>query len=369
MKLRGDRKPSVLLLGVSVLLFGCGCNGQEPGVSLYTDMDKSVVEPMKTQWQREVGVPIRVTYADVGDVQKGVGLSQRLMEEKGSLKADVYWGRDPAAMQKLVQDGTTASMGGSTFISFAESCREEKGNWFGLGARVRVLLYNKKALGGRKPPQSFADLARPEWKGKAAIADPRSNGSSNYHFAVLYTALSEMDADRLLEKIKANNIQLMPSEAAVVEAVTSGKAAWGIVDSDLAEAAAQNSAVAYAACDQVEHSTARSMGREDGDVYTIGTPVLPCPAALLSARPSAGEGDKLLRIMMSLQSSVTLSKHTPHLIPTQTSLSANPPESRKGHPLNLGKLRLAPATPATVLAKQPVLILKLNNTFGAPTAP
>ena len=278
-------------------------------------------------------------------------------------------GRDPAAMQNLVQDGSTSALGGSNMAPFAESCRDPNGHWFGFGARVRVFLYNKKALGNKKPPQSFADLARPEWKGKAAFADPRTNGSSKYHFTVLYTALSEMDADRLLDKIKSNAVQILPSEAAVVEAVTAGKAAWGIVDSDLAEAAAQNSALGYAACDQAEHSTARSMGREDGDVYTIGTPALPCPATLLGARASAFEGDKLIRIMMSLPSAVTLAKHAPNLLPVPLSLSENPPEARKGRPLNLGKLRLAPATPAVVLAKQPVVILKLNNTFGAVSAP
>ena len=90
MRLGVNRNFGGLFVGACVLLSGCG--GQEPGVNLYTDMDKSVVEPMVTQWQREVGVPIRVTYAEPGDVQKGIGLSQRLMEEKGSRAADVYWG-------------------------------------------------------------------------------------------------------------------------------------------------------------------------------------------------------------------------------------------------------------------------------------
>ncbi len=367
MRLRDYRKLGGLFLSAAVLFAGCGT--QEPGVSLYTDMDKSIVEPMVTQWKREVGVPISVTYADAVDIQKGIGLSQRLMEEKGSPKADVYWGRDPAAMQKLVQDSTPAPIPGNIILAFPESCREIKGDWIGLGARVRVFLYNKKALGSKKPPQSFADLARPEWKGKVAIADPRTNGSSNYHFAIVYTALSEREADKLLDKIKANTLQILPSEAAVIEAVTSGKAAWGIVDSDLAEAAAQNTAVAYAACDQEEHSTARSMGREDGDIYTIGTPVLSCPVVMLNARPSVIEGDKLLRIMLSLPSSVTLSKNAPNLLPTQTSLLENPPESRKARPLNLGKLRLAPAKPEQVIKQQTTLILKLNETFGSPSTP
>ena len=356
-----------LLLGASILL--SGCTGQEPGVNLYTDMDAATIKPLLAQWQRELGVPIRVTYADAKDVQSGVGLSQRLMEEKGSLKADVYWGRDVAAMQRLTQDGTTAPVQGSFSGSFPESCREEKGNWYGLGARVRVFIYNKKAFLGKKPPQSFADLARPEWKGKAAVADPRTNSSSNYHLAVLYTALLETDAEPLMEKIKANAPQIMPSEAAVINAVVSGKAAWGITDSDLAEAAAQTQPIAYIACDQAEYSTARSMGREDGDIYTIGTPVLPCPIGLISARPSMIEGNKLYGIMLSLSSSVMLSKSVPNLIPTHTSLLENPPDSRKGRPLNLSKLRLSPARPTEILKKQPALLVKLNRLFGTTPTP
>lgn len=356
-----------LLLGASVLL--SGCTGQEPGVNLYTDMDDATIKPLLAQWRREVGVPIRVTHAAAKDVQSGIGLSQRLMEEKGSLKADVYWGRDVAAMQKLAQDSTTVVFNARNLLAFPESCREEKGNWFGLGARVRVFVYNKKAFAGKKPPQSFADLARPEWKGKAALADPRTNGSSNYHFTVIYTALDETDADSLMAKIKANDPQIMASETAVIEAVASGKAAWGITDSDLAETAAQTQPVAYAACDQAEYSTARSMGREDGDIYTIGTPVLSCPVGLISARPSNFEGDKLFRAMQSLPTGVLLSKSIPNLIPTHISLSENPPDARKGRPLNLGKLRLAPARPTEILKKQPIILLKLNRLFGTTSTP
>jgi len=356
-----------LFFGASVLL--SGCTGQEPGVNLYTDMDAATIKPIVAQWEREVGVPIRVTHADAKGVQSGMGLSQRLMEEKGSLKADVYWGRDVSAMQKLVVDGTMTPMRVTLLNALPELCREDKGNWFGLGARVRVFLYNKKAFAGKKPPQSFADLARPEWKGKAAVADPRTNGSSNYHLAVVYTALIESDANPLLDQIKANAVQILPSERAVIDAVTSGKAAWGITDSDLAEAAALTKPVAYTACDQAESSTARSMGREDGDIYTIGTPVLPCPVGLLNTRPSSIEGRKLYGIMLSLPSSVMVSKNIPDLIPTYNSLSENPPESRKGRPLNLSKLRLSPAKPAEVAKKQTVLLLKLNRLFGTPTTP
>ena len=139
MRVRPYIQKCSLFFGASVLL--SGCTGQEPGVNLYTDMDAATIKPIVAQWEREVGVPIRVTHADAKDVQSGMGLSQRLMEEKGSLKADVYWGRDVSAMQKLVVDGTMTPMRVTLLNALPELCREDKGNWFGLGARVRVFLY------------------------------------------------------------------------------------------------------------------------------------------------------------------------------------------------------------------------------------
>lgn len=358
----------ISLVAVFLFLPGCGgCGGKEPGVELYTDMDAAIVTPLVAQWKNELGVPINVTYADnPALVEKGVGLSQRIMEEKDSYKTDVYWGRDPATMQKLADDGVTDPTNSAEMLTFPENCRNTEGHWFGFGARVRVVVYNKQALGSKKPPESLVAMTRPEWKGKTALADPRASGSSQYHLAVLYTAFSDSDANTLLSKFKDNAVQILPTEAAVIEAVASGKAAWGITDSDLAEKAAADGKIGYLATDQADHSTSRALNKPDGDVFTLGTPALPYPVALINARHSEFEGEKLFHIIQRLTSSVTLSKVAPNVLPTHTSLLENPPSSRKGHPLNLSKLRFSPAKPAEIVKKQPTLLVIWSGLFGDP---
>jgi ABC-type Fe3+ transport system substrate-binding protein len=356
---------SLFGLGILMLCLPAfsGCGGKEPSVELYTDMDAAVVKPMVAQWEKEVGIPIRVTYAsDAALIEKGVGLSQRIMDEAG-YKADVYWGRDAATIEKLVTDGKTDLFNPTALQTFHETCRNKAGNWFALAARVRVIVYNKQAFRGKKPPESLMALTRPEWKNKAALADPRLSGSSLYHLAVLYTAFSDRDADDLVGKIKDNAVQLLPTEAAVIEAVSSGKAAWGVTNSDLAENAAASGKIAYLAVDQADHSTALALDKEAGEVFTLGTPVLPYPAILLKERPSYVEGRKLYGIMTRLSSATLLSKTAPAMLPTHTSLLENPPDARKGRPLNLGKLRLSPAKPAVIAKKQATLIITLNSLF------
>jgi iron(III) transport system substrate-binding protein len=342
-----------------------GCNSTPPGVVLYTDRDPAAVDAVKQQIEAEVKVRITEVRATPEEARSGVGLSQRIREERGDLKTDVYWADNQLAMQKLVEDRLLEKHKSALNEKFSPEFRDKEFFWTGVDARVRVLLINKKAVPRGRLPKSLADLARPEWKGRGAIADPRHNGSARYHFIVLFDVVGTDDAKELLTRMKANGVQFLADETAVVEAVASGKAAWGVTDSDLAETAVQaGKPVDYIVPDQEYHSTAKAMGKSTESVHDLGTPLLLSCVGLLRERPSRGEGERLFEALIKAGTMTTLARVAPNRLPTHPVLLENPPSQRKNKiklPLDL---EIATPAPDKINAAQTQLTLALSEILG-----
>lgn len=357
---------ALALLTIGAVVVGInGCNSAPPGVVLYTDQPKAVVEPIVKQMQSDVRVPINVVYAKPEDAQKGTGLSQQIRSEKGSFKADVYWADSPVAIQSLLEDRVVERVKSTQTTQYPEEYRDKDYRWVGLNGRVRVLLFHKKSVPARRLPKSIASLTLPEWKGRAAIADPRRNGSARYHFTALFAFLPSGDAQDLIAKMKANEVQFLADEAAVVEAVSTGKAAWGVTDSDLAETAMQaGKPVDYLLPDQEAGSTAKAMGQLSESIPTIGTPLLLSPVALMRERPSRVEGQHLYEALVKVSGVTALSRVQPHRLPTHQSLIESPPANRKSHIALPLDINLSPLTLEQVSTAQTKLALALLEVLG-----
>ena len=168
--------------------------------------------------------------------------------------------------------------------------------------------------------------------------------------------------------MKENGVQFLLDEKAVVEAISSGKADWGVVDSDIAESAVQaKKNVNYVVTDQVQYSTGDALGklRED-DIPTIGTPLIPSPLVLLKDRPSRVEGKQLFDKLTSIEGCLALSKVQPLRFPTHKSLLKNleekPAGSKKLHPK---KLLLMPVTPDKLAEEKTHLMLAVIEALGS----
>jgi iron(III) transport system substrate-binding protein len=54
----------------------------------------------------------------------------------------------------------------------------EDSRWLGVVSHVHVFLVNTKALRGAPVPQAWADLLKPEWRGKVIMGNPEQSSSS-----------------------------------------------------------------------------------------------------------------------------------------------------------------------------------------------
>jgi iron(III) transport system substrate-binding protein len=106
--------------------------------------------------------------------------------------------------------------------------RAKDGNWVGVTARSRVLVYNPTLVKKEELPSSVFDLTDPKWKGKVAIAP------TNAFFQAFVTAVQVQHgkdkAREFFTALKANDVQIRDNNIAIVEDVQAGKVPVGLVN-------------------------------------------------------------------------------------------------------------------------------------------
>jgi iron(III) transport system substrate-binding protein len=130
-------------------------------------------------------------------------------------------------LELLAEKGLLAKVDASTFAEVPARYSSASGRWVGVAARETVMIYNPKLVAADELPASILDLAKPEWKGKLAIAP------SEPDFVPVVSAITKLDGEAAakgwLEGFAANAKHYNDNEG-IVAAVDSGQVAAGIVN-------------------------------------------------------------------------------------------------------------------------------------------
>jgi len=86
------------------------------------------------------------------------------------------------------------------------------------------ISYNTDMLGDTEPPETWADLAEPEWEGKLLLVDPA--GSPAY--VDFWTVVLDAEGPEVLEGIGANASGMYPSAVPLHEALGAGEGTVGV---------------------------------------------------------------------------------------------------------------------------------------------
>jgi ABC-type Fe3+ transport system substrate-binding protein len=227
-------------------------------------------------------------------------------------------------------------------------------SWWGIGARVRVILWNKNKLNKGSAPKSIGAFVRPEWLGRCVMADPSKNGSSRYHIWTLFACLTPSEGRRILDEMKSNRVQFVDSDAAVVDAVANGKAEWGMTDSDVAYRAVEDGKpVDYAITDQELYSTQDALGKPHMSMPQIGTPLLPLALALIHNRPHVRDTYDLAAYFYTPGAAADVAQSDPALIATNMDVIQGLPNAKGKHIINPDNLKIPPVTFASITEASP----------------
>ncbi len=97
-------------------------------------------------------------------------LASQLIKEGSSSPADVFFTENSPELMLLSERGLIAKVAPATLASVPAQDSGPAGDWVGVLSRENVLVYNTAMVQDSALPASMLDLAKPEWKGKIAIA-------------------------------------------------------------------------------------------------------------------------------------------------------------------------------------------------------
>ena len=260
--------------------------GAARSVVVYSSTDKEFAELIFDAYEQKTGVKVLPLYDT--EETKTAGLTARLVAEKANPKADVFWSSDTSRALALADQGIAAAYSSPEAAEIPARYKSGAGLWTGFGARIRVLLYNTDQVKAADAPRSILDLAKPQWKGRFAIANPHF-GTTSFHAAAFFVKWGDSRATAYLESLKANGVVIAAGNSDVKDRVSDGRVSVGILDEDdAAVALREKKPVALVIPDQ------------DGP-HALGTPLMPNAALLIQGAPHPEEARRFIDFLVSAE--------------------------------------------------------------------
>ncbi|MCG8652342.1 MAG: extracellular solute-binding protein, partial [Pirellulales bacterium] len=225
-------RPLMFTLLVTLACVQAGCVPRaESDVVVYSALDQEFAEPILDAFEREQeGETTVIGKFDV-ESTKTVGLANLIIAEKNAPSCDLFWNNEILHTVRLQKLGLLEPRTWQVEPGWPADLIASDGTWFGFAARARVLIVNTDLLDSPDQyPSSVAELADPKWQGNCAMARPLF-GTTATHFAVLRETNGRDATVDQLKRIQSNAV-ILSGNKQVAQAVSAGRVAWGLTDTD-----------------------------------------------------------------------------------------------------------------------------------------
>ena len=190
-------------------------------LTLYSAQHEQLVDSLAQAFTTQTGIAVKVRSGEAPEI------ASQIVKEGAHSPADVYFTENSPELVLLDERGLLAPLRPATLAGVPRKYSAPTGDWVGVLARESVVAFNPGMIGEDKLPASVLDLARPEWKGRIAIAP------SDADFLPLVGAVVALKGKAAalawLRGLKAN-AQVFDDDEGVVAAVDRGSVATGIIN-------------------------------------------------------------------------------------------------------------------------------------------
>lgn len=209
-----------LALG-AVVASACG-GGDSDALRVYSGRHYGI-ETAFEQFTKDTGVKVEFLTGNDGE------LRERIVAEGENTKADAYITVDAGNLAAAEEQGLFQPIVSPILDeAIPAELRSPNDDWFGLAVRVRTIVYNSDRLTADDAPDTYEELAEPEWKGRICLRD-----SSNVYQQSLVASLIAAHGDEEALRIVtgwADNAQLFTNDVLVLEAIADGLCDVGIAN-------------------------------------------------------------------------------------------------------------------------------------------
>ncbi len=218
---RLDWRSSLLAVGIA-LSAAPAWAASPPALILYSAQHEQMVDMLAAGFTKTTGIAVQVHSGEAPEI------ASQLAQEGDASPADIYFTENSPELTLLDEKGLLAPVAAATLAQTHGDKNAATGNWVGVLARENVLAFNPAMIAANQMPVSLLDLARPQWRGKIAIAPTDAD------FLPLIGAVTALAgrpaALAWLQGLRVN-AQVFDDDEGVALAVERGGAAVGIVNS------------------------------------------------------------------------------------------------------------------------------------------
>ena len=190
-------------------------------LTLYSAQHEQTVDLLTKAFTKETGIDVKVHSGEAPE------LASQLVKEGASSSADVFFTENSPELELLSEKGLLSKAAPATLASVPAAESGPNGDWVGVLARENVLVFSTGMIQEAALPASLLDLAKPEWKGKVAIAPTDAD------FLPLVGAVAALKGrPAALDWLKGlrENAMIFDDDEGVVAAVDRGAVATGIIN-------------------------------------------------------------------------------------------------------------------------------------------
>jgi len=233
---------TVFVLALGMLVFPSCKKNDKSGLIIVSPHPPEIREEFGNgfeQWYaRTTGKSVSVTWLDVGGTGEAIEyVKSRNTGPNPSGGVDIFFGGGVVPFLKLQGLGLLApcSVPDSILARIPMSLnnvqiRDTSGLWFGAALSGFGIIYNKKIIKNNHMPlpNSWADLARPEFTGWVASGDPRYSGTIHMMYEIILQAFGWEKGWDILLRMGANIQTFTKGASQAAKDVSMGQAALGL---------------------------------------------------------------------------------------------------------------------------------------------
>jgi iron(III) transport system substrate-binding protein len=190
---------------------------------IYSGRNENFIAPVVEAFTAATGIDVQVRYGDGTS-----DLATTIINEGVTTNADLFWAQDPAWIGAIGDRGLLVTLPQDILALVDPRFRDADGQWVGVTARSRVLVYNPDLVSRDELPSSIYELTDPIWRGRIGVAPTNSS------FIASVSAMELVDGPdatlEWLEGMVANDVQRFSGNGAILNAVAAGDLAAGLIN-------------------------------------------------------------------------------------------------------------------------------------------